>query len=413
MSPTPIAPDARRSLDLEALLRRLCLATVCRLYVEVEDRAEREGMSYRDYLATLVAEEVAHRGQTRVQRFARMARFPFLKTIEEFDFTFQSSIKLAALGSFLGPELVTEGRCAILYGPTGTGKTHLGIAIAYRAIQNGFEARFVGANDLLERLSLASQAGRFREVLSEYVHPHVLVVDEVGYLSHRPDAANLLFHVVNERHLKRRSMIFTTNKPTASWGRVLHDADLAEAILDRVLERGRLVELLGASYRTRHLALDPPRGGAEGVSGPARISGKHRPEFAEHTRAGTSPAPTGWAESAMRERAAIRTGRAGTSPAPTGWLGGHASTRPPRFEPSLAVRDGWRRFCSGAGSVEGGGAPCHLAPGPCPSLRSTGGWTTWRGKCSISPRRSRSSAALARASAWTTGSAPRPRSAGT
>src|SRR5581483_430611 len=131
------------------------------------------------------------------------------------------------------------------------------IAIAYKAIQNGFESLFVGANALLERLSLASADGELRDVLPEYVHPHVLVIDEVGYLLHRPDAANVLFHVVNERHLRRRSVILTTNKPTASWGHVLHDADLAEAILDRVLERGRTIELRGASYRTRHLAAEP------------------------------------------------------------------------------------------------------------------------------------------------------------
>lgn len=288
-----------RQLDLDGLLRRVSLATVRKLYAEFETRAEAEGMSYRDYLTTLMAEEVAHRAQTRIGRLVRKAKFPFLKTIEEFDFTFQTSIRLSALGSFLGPELVSEGRCAILLGPTGMGKTHLGIAIGYRAIQNGFESRFVVANDFLEQLSRASEAGRLREILQEYVHPHVLVIDEVGYITHRPDAANLLFHVVNERHLRRRPMIFTTNKPPASWGRVLHDADLAEAILDRVLERGRLIELRGSSYRTRHLSrevlrerrsllddapLDHPSAAvADDQSGAVILSGTRRSSLAEPT----------------------------------------------------------------------------------------------------------------------------------
>ena len=85
-----------------------------------------------------------------------------------------------------------------------------------------------------------------------YTHPGVLVVDEVGYLSYGPDAANVLFHVVNERHLHRRPMVFTTNKPIEEWGRVLHDPDLAKAILDRVLERGRVLHFKGPSYRTRN-----------------------------------------------------------------------------------------------------------------------------------------------------------------
>src|SRR5439155_1479629 len=114
--------------------------------------------------------------------------------------------------------------------------------------------------------STAARKGRQRQVLPTYTHPHVLVIDEVGCLSYGPDAANVLFQVVNDRHLHHRPMIFTTNKPLAAWGRVLHDDDLAQAILDR----GRHLELRGPSYRTRHLALDRHRP-AEAHSGhPAR-----------------------------------------------------------------------------------------------------------------------------------------------
>jgi DNA replication protein DnaC len=294
------------TIDLDGLLRRLHLPTVRRLYPELEQQAEKEEMSYRDYLATLIAEEVAHRAQTRIERSVRRAKFPFLMTIEEFDFTFQTSVRLAMLGSFLGPELVSEGRSAIFLGPTGTGKTSLSIAIAYRAIQNGYEALFVCVNDLLERLSLAARADRLRDTLHEYIAPDVLLIDEIGYLTHRADAANVLFHVVNERHIRRLPTLFTTNKPLAEWGKVLHDPDLADTIVDRVLERGRLFELRGKSYRTRHLRgeLRAGRGGAAVTShsepspAPQRldqgrpiISGKSVPEFPEPT----SNTPSPWA----------------------------------------------------------------------------------------------------------------------
>jgi DNA replication protein DnaC len=293
------------TLDLEALLRRLHLPTVRRLYSELAQRAEKEEMSYRDYLATLMGEEVAHRIQTRIQRAVRRAKFPFLKTIEEFNFTFQSSVRLSLLGSYLGPELVTEGRGLIFTGPTGTGKTSLGVAIAYRAIQNGFEALFTTAAELIDELQVATREGRLREALTKFTHPHVLVVDEIGYLVHPADAANVLFQVVNDRYLKRRPMIFTTNKPIDAWGKVLHDPDLAEAILDRVLERGRVIEMRGPSYRTRHLEtkkLTPPGDrspievtrqggpgpGERGSSSPShasamgvRISGIHESEYLE------------------------------------------------------------------------------------------------------------------------------------
>jgi IstB-like ATP binding protein len=132
----------------------------------------------------------------------------------------------------------------------------------------------------VEELSNASKNGRLQESLLTYTRPHVLVVDEVGYLTYGPDAANVLFHVVNDRHLRKRPMIFTTNKPLSEWGKVLHDEDLAAAILDRVLERGRFVHLDGPSGRTRHLNLEEALPAA---AGRARISGIRVPEFPEPT----------------------------------------------------------------------------------------------------------------------------------
>ena len=242
--------------DIDVMLKRLHLPTIRRLYADLAVRAEQEGMSYRTFLEILCAEEIAHRAQTRITRSVRKARFPFLRTIEEFDFTYQTSIRMQMLGSLLGPELVSEGRCAIISGAPGRGKTHLAVAIAYRAIQNGFDARFITADELIGNLSAAAQRSALEEALEQYVHPHVLVIDELGYQSHAADAANVLFRVVSLRHLKHRPIIVTTNKPLAALGQVLHDGDLAEAILDRLLERGTHYVLRGRSYRTRHLKED-------------------------------------------------------------------------------------------------------------------------------------------------------------
>jgi len=264
--------------QLEPLFRRLNLAHTRRIYQEVADRAEKENWSYRDFLALLLAEEVAHRKQTRLQRLTRQAHFPFLKTIDEFDFSLQTALRQSLLGSYLGPDFVTEGRSLILYGKTGRGKTHLAVAIGYRAIQNGFETLCTTAAKLIEDLSNASKKGRLQESLSTYTHPHVLVMDEVGYLTYGQDAANVLFHVVNDRHLRKRPMIFTTNKPLSEWGKVLHDEDLAAAILDRILERGRLIHLDGPSGRTRHLNLEEL---LPAESERVRISGINGSEFPE------------------------------------------------------------------------------------------------------------------------------------
>ncbi len=270
------------SIDLERLLRRLHLPTVRRLYAELETRAEKEEMSYRDYLAILIAEEVAHRGETRVRRSVHQARFPFLATIEEFDFTFQSSVRLSLLGSALGPELISEGRTMVLCGPSGTGKTHLAIAIAYKAIQNGGTAVFRDANHLIEELSNATRGGTLRQAIEPYLHTDVLVVDELGYLTYPQDAANVLFQVVNQRYLQKKAIVITTNKPLDKWASVLHDKDLAEAIIDRVLARGRLIELRGASYRTRHIK-NSKEDGAPHLDEGARVSGISVPKILEPT----------------------------------------------------------------------------------------------------------------------------------
>ena len=269
-------------LDLESMLKRLHLANARRIWRDLIVRAETEQWSFHHFLALLVAEEVAHRQQTRLARLSRRAQFPFLKTIDDFDFTYQSTLRLALLGSALAPDFVTEGRCLILQGQPGRGKTHLAVAIAYRAIQNGFDALFVTAAELIDELSAAFRAGRLAAALTRYTHPHVLVVDEVGYLTYGTDAANMLFHVVNDRHKHQRAMIFTTNKPPPAWGAVLHDADLAHAIIDRILERGRLLHLDGPSMRTKHLGLDDPLTSALSTQ-TGTISGIARAEFPEPT----------------------------------------------------------------------------------------------------------------------------------
>jgi len=274
MNHTPLHFDPETA-DLSDMFKRLSLANARRAWPAICEQAERDSWSPRKLPAVLCAEEIAHRANTRIQRLVRRAGFPFLKTIEEFDFSLQSTLRLALLGSYLGPELVTEARSLILYGRSGRGKTHIAVAIGYKAIQNGFTVRFVTAAALIDELSRASHHRRFQECLATYVQPHLLIVDEVGYLSYGPDAANVLFHVVNDRHIKRKPMIFTTNKaPFTQWGDALHDHDLAEAIVDRILENGRLIALDGPSYRTRQLNLELDNPAQNQAQEPAIISGK-------------------------------------------------------------------------------------------------------------------------------------------
>lgn len=235
--------------DLEAGLRRLHLPTVRRIHSALQEHAEKEDWTYREFLEHLVSEEIAHRDETRVQRAVSAARFPYVKTIDDFNFGFQQSVKRSALGRFFGPELVTEGRCLILCGRPGRGKTHLAIAIAHKAIQNGFDARFETAATLLTSLNRATRDGMIDSAMKLVVEPDVLVIDELGYLAYGQDAANSLFQIVNQRCLKQKPIIITTNKKPEDWGKVLHDNDLGEAIVDRLMERGEVITLQGRSFR--------------------------------------------------------------------------------------------------------------------------------------------------------------------
>jgi DNA replication protein DnaC len=161
------------SVDLDAMLKRLHLANARRVWRTLCETAEQEAWSPRKFLALLTAEEISHRHKTRLQREVRKASFPFLKTIEDFNFSLQSSLRLSLLGSYLGPELISEGRSLVLFGKTGRGKTHLAVAIAYRAIQNGFTARFITCAQLVDDLGAATQAGDFRRGLAAFVQPNL------------------------------------------------------------------------------------------------------------------------------------------------------------------------------------------------------------------------------------------------
>jgi len=288
-------------IDLPRLLKRLHLPTIARLLPDIETRAAAEGWGIRDALAVLCAEEVANRNNTRITKATRQARFPFLKTIEEFDFTFGTGLRRDLLAPYLCREFVTEGRNLILSGKSGRGKTALAIAIAIRAIQSGFDARFTTAAALIDDLVVAAREGRLAEATIAYRQPDVLIIDEVGYLPYVDDAANVIYGVVDGRYLDHRPVIFTTNKSLEQWGHVLHDDHLAEALLDRVLERGRLLPLTGPSYRTRHLVQESHN--LQESQNPPPAGGHQAPPRSAARRASTgSPVKTATPDQAAERR---------------------------------------------------------------------------------------------------------------
>lgn len=276
--------------DLDVLFKRLHLANARRVWRQMVERAERESWAYGDFLTLLATEEIAHRQQTRLARLTRRARFPFLKTIDDFNFTYQSTLRIHMLGSALAPDFVTEDGSVILSVKTGTW-------------QNPFGDRHRVSSDS-EWLRCLLHHGRYADRRS------------LGRLSRRrarEGAADLhtsrgprrrrggLSHV---RYRRSQHAVSRRQRapPTASAddlyhqqipqsvGRVLHDEDLAQAIIDRVLERGRLLRLDGPSVRTLHVNLDDAmKEDSDQEAEVARISGKKWPEFPEPTSGLRSP----------------------------------------------------------------------------------------------------------------------------
>lgn len=245
--PADLAPA---SCDLPLLLKRLSLPTVRRLLEETERLAVDRQLGHREFLAHLVVAEVLNREQTRVQRMMRQAKFPFLSPVETLAFAPKGNVRRDLVAPFLANDYAGSGRHLVLSGKTGRGKTALAIAIAIKAIQHGADARFITAAELIDQLAGPAQQGRLQAAIEPFIAAKILVIDEIGYLPHAADAANVLYTIVDARYRLQRPVIMTTNKPLKQWGAVLHDADLAEAILDRVLEHGRHLEITGRSWRT-------------------------------------------------------------------------------------------------------------------------------------------------------------------
>jgi DNA replication protein DnaC len=244
--------------QLDRDLADLKLLEIARCYREVLDEGARKGSSMLQVLATLIGMEQTIRQQRALERRLRQARLPKLKTLAAYDFNFPKRVPKTAIVRLFDCDFIGRHGCAVLMGPTGTGKSHLLTALGYTACERGHRVRYTRVVDMLNHLTTAQINGLLAHALKTYVRPQLLLLDELGYLPIDKRGADLLFQVVAARY-ESGSIVLTTNRAFREWG-TLFDVDntLATALIDRLMHHGEALLIKGDSYRMKDKGDDPP-----------------------------------------------------------------------------------------------------------------------------------------------------------
>jgi len=242
--------DNPQLLRIQENLKQLKLNRTGQQLEMLIQEASKNDVSYSDFLDHLLEEELSLKCEKQMALNTTLAKLPFVKTLEAFDFSFQPSLELKIIRELATCTFLERAENVIFLGPPGTGKTHLSVALGLKAIQKRYRTLFTSAAALVGSLNKAYSENRLEERLKFYCIPRLLIIDEIGYVPVDVHGAHLLFQLISRRY-ERGSIILTSNRGFGQWGEIFGDQIIATAILDRLLHHSTVINIKGESYRLK------------------------------------------------------------------------------------------------------------------------------------------------------------------
>jgi DNA replication protein DnaC len=241
------------ALNYEKLHDGLLKLDMCHLETRIDGLLEDESAknkTFPEMLLSLLEEEINFRENRAIKMRIKLARLPFQKTIVDFDFAFQGELDKERVLNLFSMKFLKENGNVIFIGPPGVGKTHLAVSLGIAACQNGFTCYFITFQELIDILKRSHEQGRLKKKLQTLSKPHMLIIDELGYLPLKMEEANLFFQLVSSRY-RKGSIILTSNRSYSEWTELFPVESIATAILDRLLESSSTIKISGDSYRLK------------------------------------------------------------------------------------------------------------------------------------------------------------------
>jgi len=230
--------------------RELKLSTTQEQYHILGTTAAKESWTYAKFLDEVLQYEVTNRLNNSKKILTKFAGFPAIKTLEEFDYDFTVGVNKKQIDELASLNFVKRNENIILLGQSGVGKTHLAIALAYKAVQNRFKVKFTTIADLLAHATNAKREKKYDTFLKGVTNPSILIIDEIGYFNMSKEESNHFFQIISKRY-ERGSTILTSNLIFSKWEQIFGDKIVTAAILDRVLHHSHIINIQGDSYRLK------------------------------------------------------------------------------------------------------------------------------------------------------------------